>query len=156
MKHLYQFSLKLILLCTVLLLIVGCSGPSAASPAKPRATATIDPSFQSQLSPVPTVPPYRCGAWASNYGPPAYGNVTIYARITKDNKGVKGLTATGTVNFDGWSEPLGDPQTSDEGGYVSFVIALGGRQPRLTPATVDITFTAGNQKVTCSAFFTPQ
>ena len=155
-------SLKLGLLCLALLLILTACG-STASQAAPQATVTIDQTFQSQISPIPTVPTYRCGAWSSDNAPGPSSTITIYARLTNKNiAGVPGATATAVVHFQSQS---GDqqldqqnPPVSDVGGYVSFTLPLQGRQPTKIPATVDVTFSIppGGTLVHCTpAFFTP-
>jgi hypothetical protein len=123
----------------------------------PQVTVTIGGTFQSQVSPVPTVPTYRCGAWSSNNAPGINSTINIYARITKDIAGVSGATATAVVHYQGGDQPLDQRPTSDNGGYVSFTLNLQGRQPDRIPATVDVTFTnfpGGSLRCT-PAFFTP-
>lgn len=123
----------------------------------PQVTVTIGGTFQSQVSPVPTVPTYRCGAWSSNNAPGINSTINIYARITKDIAGVSGATATAVVHYQGGDQPLDQHPTSDNGGYVSFTLNLQGRQPDRIPATVDVTFTnfpGGSLRCT-PAFFTP-
>lgn len=123
----------------------------------PQVTVTIGGTFQSQVSPVPTVPTYRCGAWSSNNAPRINSTINIYARITKDIAGVSGATATAVVHYQGGDQPLDQHPTSDNGGYVSFTLNLQGRQPDRIPATVDVTFTnfpGGSLRCT-PAFFTP-
>lgn len=161
--------LKLGLLCIALLLILTACG-STASQAAPQATVTIDQTFQSQISPIPTVPTYRCGAWSSDNAPSPSSTITIYARLTKNIAGVPGATAiavpgataTAVVDFQSGPQPLDQnpAHVSDGGGYVSFTLPLQGRQPTKIPATVDVTFTNPNLpggKLNCTpAFFTPR
>lgn len=142
------------ILPALLLLLASCG--TTVNSIKPQETVTVSASFQAQLSPIPTVPPYRCGAWASNNAPGAYSTISIYARLTnRDLLGVSGATAQATVHFQDFDAPL-DAQTSDSGGYVVFPLSLQGRQPRQVPATVDVTFSISGKNVTCTAFFTPQ
>ncbi len=136
-----------------LLLLTACG--SSASSIKPQETVTISQSFQAQLSPVPTVPPYRCGAWSSNNAPGTNSSIFIYARLTKNLVGVGGVSAHAVVHFKDFDVTL-DPQTSDDRGYVAFPLSLQGHQPGKVPATVDVTFSASGKHLTCSAFFTPQ
>jgi len=118
---------------------------------------TINPGFQSQISPIPTVPEYRCGAWSSNNAPGPGSTIRIYAKLTKNIMGVSGATASAVVHFKDGDQPLDQKATSDSGGYVSFRLPLQGRQPVGVPATVDVTFSnfAGGPLV-CTAFFTPK
>jgi len=143
-----------------LLLVAACGSVAPITQAQPRATVAIKPSFQAQVSPVPTFPPYVCGSWSSNNAPGPDSTITIYARLTHDIQGVSGATATATVNFAGGSVGLGTQPVSDNGGYVTFTLPLAGRQPVGVPATVDVSFSGipGYSKtVQCtSAFFTPQ
>lgn len=140
-----------------LLALSACSSASAVdlNSTQPQQTVTINPGFQQHMSPVATIPPYRCGAWTSNNAPSTGSTITIYARLTHDLQGVQGKTATATVHFQSGDVTL-DQATSDQGGYVSFKVSLQDRQPGKVPATVDVTFTGvpgGSQK--CSTFFTP-
>src|SRR5579859_8122018 len=150
--------LKSGLLCIAVLLILTACG-STASQAAPQATVTVDQTFQSQISPIPTVPTYRCGAWSSNNAPSPSSTITIYARLTKNIAGVPGATATAVVHFQNGDQVLDqNPPVSDVGGYVSFTLPLQGRQPTKIPATVDVIFKIlpGGTLVPCTpAFFTP-
>jgi hypothetical protein len=149
-KHIHHFTYAALLLG---FLLTACG--TAVSSATPQQTATVNPSFQAQLSPVPTAPPYRCGAWASNNAPGAGSTIQIYARLTKDTLGVSGMTAQAVVHFQNFDAPL-DSQTTDDGGFVTFPLSLEGRQPRQVPATVDVTFSVSGKNITCTAFFTPR
>jgi hypothetical protein len=149
-------ALKCSVLCMALLLLLAACGPTA-SPITPQATVTISNTFQSQVSPIPTVPAYRCGAWTSDNAPGASSTITIYARLTKDIAGVNGATATAVVHFQGGDQTLDQHPVSDAGGYVSFTLPLQGRQPDKIPATVDVSFTnfPGGTVGCTPAFFTP-
>ncbi|QBD78581.1 hypothetical protein EPA93_22330 [Ktedonosporobacter rubrisoli] len=107
-------------------------------------------------TPIPTVPPYRCGAWASTNVPGTYSTIKIYAKLTKNVAAVSGIRATAVAHFQGGDVALDQQPTSDHGGYVIFTLPLAGRQPRLASTTVDVTFQVNNEKVTCAAFFAPQ
>src|SRR6266849_7375446 len=150
--------LKLGLLCIALLLILTACG-STASQAAPQATVTVDQTFQSQISPIPTVPTYRCGAWSADNAPGPSSTIIIFAKLTKNTAGVLGATATAVVHFQSGNQPLDqNPPVSDGGGYVSFTLPLQGRQPTKIPATVDVIFKIlpGGTLVYCTpAFFTP-
>lgn len=155
MKHLRHLSLSA--LCLSLLILLAACGPNV-SQIKPPPTVTVNPAFQSSVSPVPTVPTYRCGAWSLNNTPGANSNLIIFARLTKDIIGVGGATATATIHFK-FADQMLDQQTSDEGGYVMFTYPLGGQQPSGVPATVSVTFTnipGGPKSLDCTeAFFSP-
>ena len=89
----YQQILLSVFSFSLLLLLAAC-GPSVSSQANTQQTVTINKSFQSQRTPIPTVPPYRCGAWSSNNAPGAFSTVNIYARLTRDIAPVSGAAAT--------------------------------------------------------------
>lgn len=142
-----------------LLVLLAACGPVTDTTQSQVKTVTINPSFQSQISPVPTAATYSCGAWSSNNTPGAGSTITIYARLTKNVVGVGGATATAVVHFQSGDVQLGDQPQSDNGGYVSFQLPLQGRQPTKVPATVDVTFTnipGYSHAIHCSpAFFAP-
>jgi hypothetical protein len=148
--------LKLSIFCTVLLLVLVACGATPDQVVL-QGTVTVSSTFQSQVSPVATVPVYRCGAWSSNNAPGANSTIIIYARITKNIAGVVGATATAVVHFQDGSQTLDQRPVSDNGGYVSFTLDLQGRQPYRVPATVDVTFTnfAGGTLHCTPAFFAP-
>jgi hypothetical protein len=145
------FTIKLLLL---LCLLSACR--SDAHQLEPLPTITVNPNFQTQPSPVPTAPLYRCGAWASNNAPEANAAITIYAKLTKDVAGIPGISASAVAHFRSANILLDQQPVSDGNGYVSFTLPLQGRQPRLVPATVDVKFATSGSPVQCSAFFTPQ
>ncbi len=89
--------------------------------------------------------------------PNPYSSIAIYAKLTKNVAGVPGAVAQAVVHFSNGDVTLDARPASDAGGYVSFMLPLQGRQPRLSAATIDISFAVGRQTVHCSqAFFTPQ
>lgn len=137
--------------------LTACGG-SAVNAAHPQPVITINPGFQASIPSIPTVPPYRCGAWSSNNAPGRGSTIQVYARLTShDAQGVSGIKATATVHFQYGDLNLGQA-TSDTGGYVTFTLALHGQQPTRVPATVDVTFSGlpQGEPVQCSqAFFTP-
>ncbi|HTK06706.1 MAG TPA: hypothetical protein VL485_06035 [Ktedonobacteraceae bacterium] len=134
-------------------------GPKATQ-VQPQQTAVVQQSFQKLLTPLPTVPPYRCGAWASNNAPSTYMTISIFARLTEDINGVGGATAKAVVHFTTFGDvTLDSHPMSDSGGYVRFSLPLSGHQPAKTPARVSVSFTIPGikQNINCSpAFFTPQ
>jgi hypothetical protein len=144
-----------LLLFSLFLLVAAC-GPTV-NEIKPQQAITINKSFQTQATPLATVPTYRCGAWASNNAPTAFNTILILAKLTQDIKSIAGATATATVHFQEGDVTLATQPISDQGGMVSFTLPLQGRQPKGIPATVGVSFTVGKATVTCSpAFFTPQ
>ena len=145
------------LLLPLLVLLMACGGP-AIDQVGPQQTVTVNPKFQSQLSPIPSPPAYRCGAWASNNAPGPNDTITIYARLTQNLQPVSGATATAVVHFQGGDQTLDQHPTSDGGGFVSFTLALQGQQPDKVPATVSVIFTnfPGGTLNCSQAFFTPQ
>ncbi len=139
------------------MLLISCGGPTVDQ-AAPQTTVTVNPNFQSQLSPIPTPATYRCGAWASNNAPGPNSTIIIYARLTKNLDPVSGATATAVVHFQNNDLTLDQHSISDSGGYVSFTLPLQGQQPVKIPATVDVIFTnfPGGTLHCSQAFFTPQ
>ncbi len=152
-----KYSLLLALTLPFIVLLISCGGPSVDQ-AVLQPTVTVNPKFQSQLSPIPTPPTYRCGAWASNNAPGPNDTITIYARLTQNLQPVSGATATAVVHFQNNDQTLDQHPTSDGGGYVSFTLPLQGQQPVKIPATVSVTFTnfPGGTLNCSQAFFTPQ
>ena len=148
--------LKFIALCSVLLLVLSACGATTEQ-VVPQQTVTVSSGFQSKVSPIPAIPKYLCGAWSSNNAPKPNSTILIFARITKDLEGVRGATATAVVHFQGGDQTLDQHPASDNGGYVSFTLALQGHQPVRIPATVDVTFTnfPGRTLRCTPAFFTP-
>jgi hypothetical protein len=137
-------------------ILVACQ--AAVSVDQPQQqTVTINQGFQSQPSPIPTVPPYRCGAWVSNNAPNPDSTIIIYARLTHNIAGVADKTASATVHFRSGDFTIDQTATSDSGGYVSFTLDLQGRQPVDVPTTVDVIFTGlpGGDLKCSQAFFTP-
>lgn len=138
------------------LLTAACTPGVTASVPSDQPTVTVNPSFQTQISPVPTVPPYRCGAWSSNNAPGQYATITIYAKLTKASAGVSGASAVAVAHLQDNDVLLDQQPTSDDGGYVKFSLSLLGRQPAKVPATVDVSFRIDKQTIVCTpAFFTP-
>ena len=157
MKTFYHILVSVFSLC--LLLLLAACGPSVSSQANAQPTPTVDKSFQSQRTPIPTVPPYRCAAWSSNNAPGAFSTINIYARLTRDIAPVSGAAATAVVHFKTFDQSLNAQAPSDAGGYVTFTLQLQGQQPTQVPATVGVTFSnirGGPNTLRCTpAFFTP-
>jgi hypothetical protein len=136
-------------------LLTAC-GPTV-NQIKPQQTVTVTSSFQGQPTALPTVPPYRCGAWSSNNAPGAFSTIRVYAKLTKDIGGVAGATAAATVHFQSGDVTIDQQPKSDDGGMVAFRLPLEGRQPKGVPATIDVSFNVDGTTVQCAqAFFTPQ
>ena len=148
--------LKSSIFCACLLLMLTACGATPDQVA-PQQTVTVSSGFQSQVSPIPTIPTYLCGAWSSNNAPGPNSTIIIFARVTKNLAGVSGATATAVVHFQGGDQTLDQHPTSDNGGYVSFTLPLQGRQPVRVPATVDVTLGFPGTTLKCTpAFFTPK
>lgn len=157
--HTFRHSVFAVFSICLLLLLAACA-PSVATQTDTQQQVTINKAFQSEVSPIPTIPPYRCGAWSSNNAPGAFSTITIYARITKNIAPVSGANATAVVHFSSGDQAIDAQTPSDNGGYVSFTVALQGQQPSHVPATIDVTFTnvpGVRGSLSCTpAFFTPQ
>lgn len=149
--------ISLTLFCIGLLFLLAACG-SATSANTSQQTVTINPTFQSQISPIPTIPTYRCGAWSSNNAPSTGSTITIYAKLSKDTAGVARATAVAVAHFQYGDVQLDQQPMSDSGGYVTFSLPLQGRQPSQVPATVDVTFSnfPGGIVHCTPAFFTPR
>ncbi len=147
--------LGLTLLASLFILAACQPAINAAPSAQPAPTANFN--VQTQISPIPTIPPYRCGAWTSNNAPNPFATITIYARLTHSLEGVAGKQASATVHFRDGDFTIDQQATSDSGGYVSFTLNLQDRQPVKVPATIDVTFSGlSGGSLNCSqAFFTP-
>ena len=91
-----KHALLLAISLPLILLLISCGGPSV-NQATPQQTVTISPKFQSQLSPIPTPPTYRCGAWSSNNAPGPNDTIIIYARLTQNQAAVSGAGAGATL-----------------------------------------------------------
>ena len=155
MIHLIKNTYRILFSLGLLLVLVACG--TTATQLKPQQPIVVNKGFQAQTSPIAAVPTYRCGAWSANNAPGAYSTLTVYAKlVAKDVQGVAGATASATANFSTGDFPLDQQPVSDAGGYVTFTLPLQGRQPRLTPATVAVSFSVNGKTVQCSsAFFTP-
>lgn len=159
MRFEHSYEIIHVPLFTVMLLLLLCLLSACRSEAHqldPLPTVVVNPNFQRQLGPLPTVPPYRCGAWASDNTPAAASAITIYAKLTGDVAGVPDIPATAIVHFKSANITLDQQAVSDRNGYVSFALPLQGWQPQLIPATVDVQFATAGSPVRCTAFFTPQ
>ena len=155
MHMIHRFIGSSIAIVSLLLLTAAC-GPEV-NQIKPQQTVTVGKTFQTQATPIPTVPPYRCGAWTSNNAPNPDSTILVLAKLTKNIQGVQGATAAATAHFADGDVPLDTQPTSDQGGMVSFTLPLQGRQPTGIPATISVSFTIGGTTVQCSsAFFTPK
>ncbi|GCF11865.1 hypothetical protein [Dictyobacter arantiisoli] len=140
----------------ILLLFLTACGP-IINERKTISRITVNKAFQKTIPGIPDIPKYLCGAWASTNAPGPYSSITIYARLTQNLMPLEGAQAHATVHFAYGDAKLDQAPVSDVGGYVSFYLALQGQQPRMSAATVDITFNAPGKTVHCSqAFFTPQ
>lgn len=144
------------LLFSLLTFLLAACGPTV-NQIKPQEPVSINKTFQNSLTPLPHIPEYRCGAWTSTNAPNPYSSIAIYAKLTKNVAGVPGAPAQAIVHFKDGDVTLDARPVSDAGGYVNFTLSLQGRQPRLSAATIDISFAVSGQTVHCSqAFFTPQ
>jgi hypothetical protein len=92
------------LLLALSVLIVACGGTTgSARLGDPVVTVTIHLGDDQYGSPTPTLPPYWCGAWATQTSPAYYStsSVGVYAKFTQNiggnPRGVGGARATATV-----------------------------------------------------------
>lgn len=157
-KNLYflRTSLKagaILVLFALSILVVACgSGPgSVANPGDSAVTVTIDLNG-SNSSPIPKLPDYWCGAWATQTSPPFGTSVVgVYAKFVHNVKtnpndvgnpeGVEGASAIATVIWpDGTQAQVSGTTGAD--GLASFPISTANRGDlvnKLTFVTVQFT-----------------
>lgn len=149
----------------VSVLIVACGANNTAQvPGSPPVTVTINLN-QTFASPTPTMPPYSCGAWATQtspgYSPGA--TVDVYAKFVQNVNGnpvgMNNAQANATVLWPGGGQQQIPTRTSSDG--------LAVFQVPLQPAAVGhvvlvaVEFTSADNQHTCNvsgsqdAFFTP-
>ena len=148
----------------VSVLIVACGANNTAQvPGSPPVTVTINLN-QSFASPTPALPPYSCGAWATQSTPAYYPNaiVDVYAKFVQNVNGnpvgMNNAQAQATILWPGGSPTYINKQTTSDGLAV-FPIPL---QPSALDhvVLVSVAFTSADGQHTCSvtgsqdAFFT--
>src|SRR5215469_14376119 len=90
--------------CSALLLFAACG--ATPDQVAPQQTVTVRSGFQSQVTPIPPIPTYLCGAWSSSNAPGPNSTIVIFARITKNLAGVNGATASVIVHFQSGDQEL--------------------------------------------------
>lgn len=148
----------------VSILIVACGANNTAQvPGSPPVTVTINLN-QSFASPTPTLPPYSCGAWATQSTPAYYPGavVDVYAKFVQNVDGnpvgMNNAHANATVSWpDGGNTLVPANTTSD--GLAVFPIPL--QASALNHVVlVSVVFTSADGQHTCKvtgsqdAFFT--
>jgi hypothetical protein len=149
-----------LLLMSVLVVACGANN-STQAPGAPPVTVTINLN-QTFASPPPPLPPYSCGAWATQTTPgySQNGIVAVYAKFVQNVDGnpvgMDKATAVATVQWpNGQQQQMNVVTTSD--GLAVFQIAM---QPSALNHVVqiDVTFTSSDGQHTCTvpqaAFFT--
>lgn len=169
-KKLWETSLSLsfhwgaiLLFLLLCVLIAACgSGPSNqnASIGSSAVTATIH--LGENGSPTPPLPPYWCGAWATQTSPGfTSGNVGVYAKFTQNVNnnpvGVAGANALATVLWPNGNTETYPANTSADGLAV-FSIRLTSRDVVDKLTLITVKFTKGDLSCTVgmdrAAFFT--
>ncbi len=153
---------SVLFLFSISILIVACgANNSTAAPGAPPVTVTINLD-QTFASPTPPLPPYSCGAWATQTTPSFSSNglVSVYGKyvqnVSGNPVGMDRAAAVATVNWPGGSATTYNTQTSSDGLAV-FQVPL---QPEALNhvVLVSITFTSSDGQHTCTvpqpAFFT--
>lgn len=155
---------SLFFLFLVSVLIVACgANNSVQAPGSPQVTVTINLN-QTFASPTPALPPYSCGAWATQ-STPAYvpnGIVDVYAKFVRNENGNPvGMGGAHAVAYVSWPDGTASqiPTTTTADGLAVFQIPL---QPSALNRVVlvAVSFTSADGKYTCSvtqnqrAFFT--
>ena len=168
-KTSFSLSLKcgaILLLFFLSVLIVACSseaGGSSTDLGNPQVTVTIQ--LGANGSPTPPLPPYWCGAWATQTSPVynTTSTVGVYAKfihnINQNPEGIGGATAIATVYWADQSNNTYTTTTSNDGLAV-FSIPIGGRAADVNTVTlIKVDFVA-KDGTTChvqedrQAFFT--
>ncbi|GAC1391672.1 MAG: hypothetical protein NVS4B11_09290 [Ktedonobacteraceae bacterium] len=120
---------------SILVVACGSNADSSANLGDPPVTATIDMN-NSNGSPTPTLPPYSCGAWATQTSPPfGTSTVGVYAKFvhnvksnpndpndTANPQGIEGASAIATVS---WADGTQAQVTSTTGadGLATFAVS---------------------------------
>jgi hypothetical protein len=130
-------------------LLVACGGSTASSNLSlgaPPVTITINLNGNNNMSPTPTLPPYWCGAWATNTSPLLNSTVGVYAKFVQNvngnPQGIEGATATATVT---WPDGATTSQTvtTTKDGLAVFYISTAGQTDALGHITfVTVSFQA--------------
>ncbi len=148
----------------VSVLIVACGANSSAQvPGSPPVTVTINLN-QTFASPTPPLPPYSCGAWATQSTPAYIPNaiVDVYAKFVHNvNGNPVGMGGAHAVAYVSWPDGTASqiPTTTTSDGLAVFQIPL---QPSALNhvVLVAVSFTSADGQHTCSvtqnqrAFFT--
>jgi hypothetical protein len=153
-------SVLFLLIVSVLVVACGASN-SAADPGAPPVTVTINLN-QTFASPTPTLPPYSCGAWATQTTPAFSPNgvVAVYAKfvhnVNGNPEGMNQATAVATIQWpDGQTQMQNKTTTSD--GLAFFQIPLQASAINHV-VLVNVNFTSADGQRTCKApepaFFT--
>lgn len=135
-----------LMLCGLSLVIVACSGAGGGSRAHVGPTTTITIHIGDSGSPTPPLPPYFCGAWATNTTPTynASSSEGVYAKFVRNVDGnpvgVNGATAVATIRWpDGSRDAMTALTTSD--GLAVFAIPIGQKLSAINGITlVTVTF----------------
>src|SRR5579883_527708 len=145
-------------------LIVACGANNSAQvPGSPPVTVTINLD-QTFGSPTPALPPYSCGAWATQSTPAYAPNaiVDVYAKFVQNvNGNPVGMGGAHAVAYVSWPDGTSSqiPETTTSDGLAVFPIPL---QPSALKGIVlvAVSFTSADGQHTCSvtqnqrAFFT--
>src|SRR5260370_3609914 len=123
---------------TLLLMLAGCG--ETHDQVAPQQTVTVSKKFPSQVSPIPPVPTYLCGAWSSNNAPGPNSTINIYARITENLVGVNGATATAVLHFQGGDQEPDPPPARGNGRHILFYLDVLCRQPDSISRNSDVNF----------------
>lgn len=148
----------------VSILIVACGANNTAQvPGSPPVTVTINLN-QNFASPTPTLPPYSCGAWATQSTPGYYPGavVDVYAKYVRNVDGnpvgMDQAQANATVSWPGGGNTV-IPEKTTQDGLAVFPVPL--QQSAVGHVVlVSVTFTSADGQHTCTvqgsqdAFFT--
>ncbi len=141
---LYLKCMAALVLLLLSVLVVACGGSNTqASVTNPAVTVTINLG-NNNASPLPTLTPYSCGAWATNTSPAynATSTVAVYAKyihnVDGNPEGIDAASATAVIHWgDGTADTLTTNTTSDGLAVFNFdASAKGSAIGKLTLVTI--------------------
>lgn len=152
----------ILLLLSLSVLVMACgasSTPATTNLTTPQVTVTIR--FSNNASPVPTVAPYLCGAWATNTTPAFRpgSEIPVYAHfihsVNGNPVGVSGANAQATVE---WADGYRDTEVGTTGndGLVVFYFTIPNRANMVNKNNLVIVSFTGPNGETCNVDNHPQ
>lgn len=152
----------ILLLLSLSVLVVACGASNTTAPTNlgaPQVTVTIR--FSNNASPIPTVAPYLCGAWATNTTP-AFNpgrQIPMYAHfihnVNGNPVGISGANAQATVE---WADGYRDTEAGTTGndGLVVFYFTIPNRPNMVNKNNLVVVSFTGPNGETCNIDNQPQ